>query len=235
MDPALQRLSDLQALDTRLAGIERQLEAIPGRIQTIRQTYQQAKTTVDSLRTKLDAGRKEIRTKEKELDYQASQRTKCEAKLYEVKTNKEYSAVLAEIEALKVEKGRIEEEILALMEAQERMTREIGEAESRLRRQEQESTSAEAAATEELRVREVDLAGVRVERESLAREIPRDLLSQYTRILRGRGGLAVAVVGQNGICSGCRVSITPQRFQEVRHSSQVLHCESCGRILFYQP
>ena len=120
------------------------------------------------------------------------------------------------------------------MEAQERLTREIGEAEARLRRQEQESQRDEAAATEELGARQADLTGVRGERASLAREIPRDLLAQYTRLLKGRGGLAVALVGQNGICSGCRVSITPQRFQEVRQSSQVLLCESCGRILFYQ-
>jgi hypothetical protein len=45
----------------------------------------------------------------------------------------------------------------------------------------------------------------------------------------------VAIVGSNGICSGCRVSLTPQRFNEVRQSSQILPCESCGRILYYQP
>ncbi len=235
MDRELQRLQELQILDTRLAGLERRLEGIPGRIQAIRDGYQQAKTAVESLRAKLETGRKELRTREKDLDFQASQRAKSEAKLYEVKTNKEYSAVLAEIETLKVEKGRIEEEMLALMEAQERMVREIGEAETRLRRHEQEARDEEAAATEELRALETDLAAVRGERESLGREMPRDLLVQYTRLLRGRGGLAVALVGTSGICAGCRVTLTPQRFQEVRQSSQILTCESCGRILYYQP
>jgi predicted nucleic acid-binding Zn-ribbon protein len=235
MDSRLPRLSELQGLDTRITGLERQLEAIPLRIQAIRRTYQQAKDAVDALRARLDAGRKEIRAKEKELDYQASRRAKCEAKLYEVKTNKEYSAVLAEIEALKVEKGRIEEEVLALMESQERMTRELGDAEVRLRRQEEEARRDEASATEELRAREGDLAGVRGDRESVARDVPRDLLAQYSRLLKGRGGLAVAVVGASAICSGCRMSITPQRFQELRNSSQILTCESCGRILSYQP
>ena len=235
MDLHLQRLSDLQGLDTRITGLERKLEAIPGRIQAIRDGYQQAKTALETQRAKLDAIRKEVRAKEKDLDYQASQRAKCEAKLYEVKTNKEYSAVLAEIEAFKVEKGRIEEEILALMEAQERLAREIGEAEKRLVRQAEEAKAQEAAATEELRALDADLAAGRAERDALAREIPRDLLGQYTRLLKGRGGLAVAVVGSNGICTGCRVSLTPQRFNEARQSSQILTCESCGRILYYQP
>jgi len=204
-------------------------------MQAIRDSYQQAKAAVDALRAKLDTARKDIRAKERDLDFQASQRAKCEAKLYEVKTNKEYSAVLAEIEGLKVEKGRIEEEVLALMEAQERMTGELGDAELRLRGQGEVARREETAAAEELGVLELDLASVRGDRESLARDIPRDLLVQYARLLKGRAGLAVALVGSSGICAGCRVSLTPQRFNEARQSSQILVCESCGRILYYQP
>jgi hypothetical protein len=235
MDPHIQRLQELQALDTRIAGLERKLEAIPGRLEAIRDGLQQARGAVDAIRAKLDATRKEIRSKEKDVEYQVAQRRKGEAKLYEVKTNKEYSAVLAEIETMKVEKARLEEEILALMELQERLGREIVEAEARLRPQEAEARAQEQAATEELRALETDLEVARLERASLGRDIPRDLLAQYTRLLRARGGLAVALVGQNGICSGCRVTLTPQRFQEVRQSSQFFLCESCGRFLYYQP
>ncbi len=235
MDSNLQRLYELQGLDSRIAGLERKLEAIPVRIQALHDADEQARSALEAQRGKLAGVRKDLRSREKDLEQNASEKAKRDAKLYEVKTNKEYSAVLAEIESLKVEKGRIEEETLGLMETQERMTREIGEAEGRLRRQEQESKAQEGAATEELRALETDLAVVRAERESLARDIPRDLLTQYNRLLKGRGGLAVAVVSANGICSGCRLSLTPQRFNELRQSSQILTCEGCGRILYYQP
>jgi uncharacterized protein len=235
MDSNLQRLQELQVLDSRVAGLERKLEAIPTRIHGIRDGLQQAKASIEAIRAKLDGARKDIRTKEKELEYQAAQRKKLEAKLYEVKTNKEYSAVLAEIESAKVEKDRIEEEILALMELQERLGREVVEADARLRPQEAEAKVQEAAATEELRALEVDVEAARSERESVVRDVPRDLLVQYARLLKGRAGLAVALVGSNGICSGCRVTLTPQRFNEVRQSSQILVCENCGRFLYYQP
>jgi uncharacterized protein len=235
MDSNLQRLQELQVLDSRVAGLERKLEAIPTRIHGIRDGLQQAKASIDAIRAKLDGARKDIRTKEKELEYQAAQRKKLEAKLYEVKTNKEYSAVLAEIESAKVEKDRIEEEILALMELQERLGREVVEADARLRPHEAEAKVQEAAATEELRALEVDVEAARSERESVVRDVPRDLLVQYARLLKGRAGLAVALVGSNGICSGCRVTLTPQRFNEVRQSSQILVCENCGRFLYYQP
>jgi predicted nucleic acid-binding Zn-ribbon protein len=235
MDPRLQRLQELQVLDSRVAGFERKLEAIPTRIQAILDGVQQSRAAIDAVRVRLDAARKDMRGKEKDLEYQGSQRKKLEAKLYEVKTNKEYSAVLAEIEAAKVEKSGLEEEILGLMELQERLTREVTEGDARLRPQEAEARAQEAAAAEELRALEVDLEAARSEREGVARDVPRDLLAQYGRLLRQRGGLAVALVGSNGICSGCRVTLTPQRFNEVRQSSQILVCESCGRFLYYQP
>jgi len=235
MDPHLQRLQELQVLDSRIAGFERKLEAIPGRISAIRDGLQQAKSGVDAIRAKLDGARKDMRTKEKELEYQGSQRKKLEAKLYEVKTNKEYSAALAEIEGAKVEKNRLEEEILGLMELQERLGREGVEGDARLRPLEAEAKVQEAAAAEELRALEADLDVARTERESVARDVPRDILAQYGRLLKGRHGLAVALVGSNGICSGCRVTLTPQRFNEVRQSSQIFVCENCGRFLYYQP
>lgn len=232
MDQDLRALIDLQAVDTRIAGLERQLEAIPAKIQAIRDATQEARQEVDRLRARLDEIKKEIRSKEKELDYQSSQRAKCEARLYEVKTNKEYSAVLAEIESLKVEKARIEEEILSLMEAQERMARELVEAEARLRAREQQAGVEEARAQGELREAEAALAQVRAEREGLSREVPRELLATYQRLLRGRGGLAVVPV-QGGICAGCHVTLTPQHFQEIRSNQNILTCESCGRILYW--
>jgi predicted nucleic acid-binding Zn-ribbon protein len=235
MDSNLQHLHDLQGLDSRIAGLERKLEAIPVRLQAIRESQEQATGAVEAQRARLAGVRKDLRAREKDLEQNASEKAKREAKLYEVKTNKEYSAVLAEIETFKVEKGRVEEEILALMETQECMTREIAEAEVRLKRHTEEARAQQAAATEELRALEADLALVRAERESLARDIPRDSMAQYTRLLKGRGGLAVAVVGANGICTGCRLGLTPQRFNELRQSSQILTCESCGRILYYQP
>jgi predicted nucleic acid-binding Zn-ribbon protein len=121
------------------------------------------------------------------------------------------------------------------MELQERLGREVVEGDARLRPQEAEARVQEAAAAEELRALEVDLEGARSERAGLAKDVPRDYMAQYTRILKQRGGLAVALVGSNGICSGCRVTLTPQRFNEVRQSSQIFLCESCGRFLYYQP
>ena len=60
MDSNLQRLQELQVLDSRVAGLERKLEAIPTRIHGIRDGLQQAKASIEAIRGKLDGARKDI-------------------------------------------------------------------------------------------------------------------------------------------------------------------------------
>jgi predicted nucleic acid-binding Zn-ribbon protein len=235
VDQQLQTLIDLQGLDSRIAGLETELARLPVQIEEIRASVAQTRKAVEDLKGKLDSTKKEIRSKEQDLEVTASKRTKCEARLYEVKTNKEYSAVLSEIEGIKQEKAKIEEEILALMESQERLATEIREAEARLAKHEAEGRAEEATMKARLEAAETDLALVRGDRESLARQLQRDLLASYERLLTRPGNLAVAQVLPGGICGGCRVTLTPQRLQEVKQQSALHNCESCGRYQYWLP
>ena len=238
MDQQLQTLIDLQALDTKIAALEAELARLPGQIETIRAAVAAARTSVETLKGELDTSKKDIRAKEKDLEVSAVKRQKSEARLYEVKTNKEYSAVLAEIEEIKQEKAKIEEEILALMETQERLVVEVRDAEAALKGREAQGQKEEAVIRQRLAAVEAELAGLRGERGSLSRELPKDLLADYEKFLRHRGGLAVAQVLQvegAGICAGCRMTLTPQRLHEVKQQSALQTCESCGRFLYWLP
>ena len=98
-------------------------------------------------------------------------RQKYEGQLYQVKTNKEYSAVLVEIEEVKQEKSRIEEDILALMETQERLAAELKEAEAGGRARERGQEPRKPTLAETLRGVEVQLAMVRSERAATGRQL----------------------------------------------------------------
>ena len=105
MDQQLQVLIDLQALDTRIAALEAELARLPGQIEAIQAAVAQARDGVQTLKGKSDTTKKDTRSKEKDLEDAQVKRQKSEARLYEVKTNKEYSAVLVEIEEIKQEKA----------------------------------------------------------------------------------------------------------------------------------
>jgi len=227
----LKALIQLQEHDSRLARLEAEAGRLPKRIEAIQASVAEARAAVEVTKAKVDTTRKNLRVKEKDLEVVAAKRSKADAHLWEVKTNKEYSAVLVEIEDIKQDKARTEEEILALMEMQERLAAEIREAEARLRTREEQGSQDEASIRRQLAAVEAELAGVRDERATLARDVPPGILADYERILKARGGLAIAPV-TTGFCGGCRVTIRPQALQELRGAT-LMRCESCGRYLYW--
>jgi hypothetical protein len=228
----LQTLIHLQEYDTRIAGLEAEASRLPKRIEAIQTSVAEARAAVETMKGRVETTRKNLRGKEKDLEVVATKRSKADAHLWEVKTNKEYSAVLVEIEDIKQEKARTEEEILALMEMQERLATELREAETRLKTREDQGRQDEAVVRQQLAAVEAELTGLRGERATLAREVPAPLLADYERILKARGGLAIAPVTPTGVCGGCRVTIRPQAIQELRGAT-LMRCESCGRYLYW--
>jgi uncharacterized protein len=235
VDQQLRILIDLQALDARIAAVEAEVTKLPREIAAVHAAIEGARKEAEGLKASLDATRKETRAREKDLEVIQARRAKVEGRLYEVKTNTEYTAVLVEIEGVKQEKSRVEEDILTLMERQERLALEIREAEGRLRTREDEGGREEAAMREKLRGLEVDLAGFRSERNELTAQLPAPVLANYQRILRARGGLAIVPILKPNLCAGCRMTVTPQRIQELRQQSALIPCESCGRFLYWVP
>jgi hypothetical protein len=228
----LQTLIHLQEYDTRIAGLEAEANRLPKRIEAIQKSVAEARAAVEAVTGRVDTTRKNLRAKEKDLEVVAAKRGKAEAHLWEVKTNKEYSLVLVEIEDIKQEKARTEEEILALMEMQERLATEVREAETRLKTRQEQGGQDESVVRQRLAAVEAELTGLRGERATLAREVPPSLLADYERILKARGGLAITPLTA-GVCGGCRVTIRPQAIQELRGAT-LIRCESCGRYLYWQ-
>jgi len=235
MDAQLRTLIELQAVDSRIAGLEADAARIPREIAAVQAAVEAARVQVEQTKARLDAARKEQRALEKDLEVVQTKRVKTEGRLYEVKTNKEYSAVLVEIEDIKQEKARMEDQILTLMEAHERLGVEIREVEERYRARETQGREEEAALQSTLREVETDLALVRRERADLAATLPGPVLRDYDTVLRARAGLAIAAVAKPQSCGGCRVTLPPQRLQELKQQNALIRCESCGRYLYWMP
>jgi predicted nucleic acid-binding Zn-ribbon protein len=233
MDAHLKTLIDLQAVDGRIAGLESEAARIPRAIEAIRAAVGEARAAVEQTRTRLDSARKEQRALEKDLEVVQTRRVKSEARLYEVKTNKEYSAVLVEIEDIKQEKARVEDQILNIMESHERLSADIRDAEARFKAREAQGKGEEAELQEKLRGVESELDLARSERRDLAAQLPAPVLADYDGLLRARGGLAVVEVAKPQSCGGCRVTLPPQRIQELKPQNALIRCESCGRYLYW--
>src|SRR5688572_31223163 len=161
VDSQLETLIELQGVDLKIAGLESEAARLPRQIEAIQAALSEARKLLETVKAKLDTTKKELRTREKDLEVANVKRQKLEARLYEVKTNKEYSAVLLEIEEAKQEKAKTEEDILNLMEMQERLGVDIKDAEQRFKSREEQARQDEGVVRKKLAAVEQELESLR--------------------------------------------------------------------------
>jgi len=90
-----------------------------------------------------------------------------------------------------------------------------------------------AAARERTAEDEKQLGDWNGKRDSARSAVNADLLRQYDRVAKHRGtGLSEA---RDHKCMACQVMLRPQTYNEVRSGTNLVSCDSCQRILYYDP
>ena len=232
MNPQLQPLVDLQALDLRIMEIKEQQKKIPDLIETAEAPLRNAAQQLKDMSTSGETLVKQRRDRERDLEIHEAQVEKLRARLTELKTNKEYQAHLFEIEMANKKKGEIEEQILTLMERIEKGQQEAKQAQIRANEAErlfvQEKTRLEALSAGFA----AELAQLDQKRSKAGALLDKALLARYTKLKAARKDLAVAPV-RNGTCFGCRLQLPPQLVAEVKRSDELQTCTYCHRILYW--
>ena len=239
-DPTSSPLDRLYQLQEVLLAIKSKTERrsrTPDHLVHVEAAYQDAlqRKSEGAVRLKAAEARKKILTEEA-ADL-AEGLKKFQAQQRAVKTNKEYGALLNEIDNVKREIRTREDEILSL---EETVAEARKDAESQT-----ESFPAEMAGYEEQMTEwraqqaslSADIAAGETQAAELRKQIDRKLLASFDRIAKMRAGIAVARVAmvgnQTAACSACNVRLRPQLLSDLRLSRETIHCESCKRILYW--
>jgi len=231
--PEVEELIALQELDQRIATQETAARAIPPLVRGMESRLQSARDAREAARGAYAGLEKTRRLKEGELKQVEEQVKGKQARLWEIKKNEEYSAVLKEIELLKATRSALEEEILLLFDQIEGASRTVAAREGELKDRDAEFARLRAAKEAELTRLQQEVAEFTKQRAGRARRIEAGLLQSYTRLLKSRSGLAVVPV-KDGSCSGCFVALTPQAHTEVRKAEVLMTCANCQRILYWK-
>jgi hypothetical protein len=107
-------------------------------------------------------------------------------------------------------------------------------AEGALAAEKREVDSEKAKARERSAVDQKEIDGLLAERKLILSEMTPRIASEYERIRKGRAGVAIAEVVQ-GRCSKCNILLRPQFLQELKRQDAVMVCESCKRMLYWNP
>ena len=227
----LDKLLELQNMDLAIRKLESEVSAIPQAIVTIDQRLAKARQDLDTAKSSVDQLQKQRRGKERELEEVTQNTKKKQARLFEIKTNEEYSAVLKEIEVLKAKSSTLETEILEQMEAGDQTAKIVSDAERVFQAEQTACQQGRQEKESRLAVLQRELSELTATRKGQASRLDRDLLRQYTRLMQNRDTAVVPVT--DGTCQGCGMALTPQTYAEVRRNDRMFACPSCNRILYF--
>lgn len=234
MKEQLGYLVEIQDIDKAICELKEKKRRLPEMIEEARRSFDTAKANLEMAKTELDELTKKRREKERELDVHEEKITKLKGRLNEVKTNKEYQAHLIEIESAAQEKGRIEEELLTIMENLDSKTGDLKE-EEKLISEEEKKLDIEITRVD----RDIEKIGDGLKElgsvyQALSSKIEESLLNDYLHLKAIRKDIAVVPI-KNGACLGCLLQLPPQLIAEAKKNDKIMTCSYCHRILYWPP
>jgi predicted nucleic acid-binding Zn-ribbon protein len=149
----------------------------------------------------------------------------------DIKTNKEYDALMAEIETRKQQISRNEDLVLQAMQELEEAKPQLGECEQRL----EETEKVNSQQIEGLRKQIEGVDGkIKIKQEDkkkITGQVAKPVLATYERIRKRCSPVLVSLRKKS--CGACYKTFPPQKIQEIKRGNGLVTCDSCGRILYW--
>jgi predicted nucleic acid-binding Zn-ribbon protein len=233
MLPDIEKLLELQVADREIRKLQEEVAALPRRVAAIEAKLAGTKAQLEKAHGAAkgdEANRKKFEAAIKDLQGKIS---KYRDQSLDVKTNEQYKALLHEIQFAEQEIRLNEDRILEVMVNAESRDKEVKAAEAEMKAETAEIEKEKEEARQITAADQAKLAEWNARRDGLRHGVSDDLLRHYERVMKFRGsGLAEV---RDHKCMGCQVMLRPQTYNEVRNGEQLIVCDSCQRILYFDP
>ena len=233
MLPDIENLLKLQDADKEIRRLREEIAELPKRVEAIEQKLAGTKAQLEMAQASVKADEAARRKHETSIQDLRGRISKYRDQSLEVKTNDQYKALLHEIQFAEGEIAAAEDKILELMLNTEAREKEVKLAQAELKAETAEIEREKADAHQRTAEDQKQLTEWRAKRDQLRVGIDADLLRHYERVAKFRGtGIAEAFDHK---CATCQVMLRPQTYNEVRTGQHAVVCDSCQRILYFNP
>ena len=237
MGPMLNKLIKLQEIENRLRGLRARLDRCQRSViiqeNQLRTLNASLKTKHDEvMMTRSESDRLELELKSRDADIK-----KYSDALNSSKNNKEYAAILTELNIAKADNSKLENRVLSLMKVVE--TEE--EAAQEIKEEILDQEKLVAQAKEKCELQSVDLniklEEIKTEWKNAAEGIPSEALEAFQRVAENYDGEAIATVEQidpkrgSYTCNGCFMGITQETVNQLMTKDEIIRCPNCTRIV----
>ncbi|MBT3180095.1 MAG: hypothetical protein HOB40_00150 [Candidatus Marinimicrobia bacterium] len=227
----MEKLIELQEIDTKLKDLIDLLGDLPIKVNELNKQEESIKSTLEDNKARLKEIEVESHKREVLIAEINTKVNKLKDQLFLVTNNKQYDALMHEMDHMKDERSTFENEIISLLEEKEELTNSVVSMEADLgslssdlstRREKLESVISESAEEKEI---------LETKRSERIKDIDVKTISIYNRVFQARDALAVVNLSGNG-CGGCGAHVPLQKVTEVRANSKIHRCDVCGRFLY---
>lgn len=233
MQPELEQLLILQDREQKIRQLRAEAKTVPQQ----RAQLETQLATAEAALEKLRHSAKQVELEKKRLELDVGTRTESINRLrtqqYETRKNEEFRAIGNEIERYGKEIQALEDQELELMEQADRLREQIT-AEEKTAAQAREAAARQMANLED-KGREIEkrLHDLATERAEIAEKIDEDLVEKFERLMTSKGDAAIVGLVHE-VCTGCHMKITTQTSHRVKSGREIVNCEQCGRILYWE-
>jgi len=228
----LSLLIEIQKIDSDIKDLFLKKKELPEKIVKIDQEFQRLSDTTQQEKSALENINKIHRDKEAEFKQGTEKLKRTKDRLLEVKTNKEYQAMLKEIETIEQKNSQIEDEIIILLDKIEALKNHLKKVDEEFEFYRQQHENERTNAQEELELIDKKFLFCQEKLNDVMKELHPELLRKYEMIKGRNNGLAVVSV-RKGICDGCHMNIRPQLYNDLQKFDQILACPNCQRIIYW--
>jgi len=226
-------LIKIQECDSQLVKLSAKKKTLPEDIEKLSKKFSSFEEGIKKNKTQYDELKARHVENENKIKKINEGIVKTKERMLEVKNNKEYQAMLKEIETAEASRGEVETSIISLLEELDKLSVLVKKDEEIIKQSRTKYEQEKKALEDELNAVDSDVLTWGQKRVELQKNIPDDLISQYERIKKRNKGIGVTSVWK-ATCNGCHMNIPPQLYNELQKSDELFSCPNCNRIIYFQ-
>jgi len=226
-------LIKIQECDSQLVKLSAKKKTLPEDIEKLNRAFSSFEEEIKTNKIKYDELKARHTESENKIKRINEGVVKTKERMLEVKNNKEYQAMLKEIETAEKSRGEVETAIISILDEMDKLSALVKKDDDILKEKRAKYEQEKKTIEDELNAVDSDTAGWEEKRKELQAHIPADLMMKYEKVRKRNRGIGVTSVWKS-VCNGCHMNIPPQLYNEVQRSEELFSCPNCNRIIYFQ-